>query len=108
VEVDYFAIISGRVLGTWIDFAPSPTSARIMDDLVLYRKELKTSSAGSDSSGLDNNAIHNHFVKNHLNEMYMHVCGFSKTEAVTSMAKAVLDKIKEAKESDASQGKCVL
>jgi hypothetical protein len=104
VEVDGFKIIPAMGLGTWIDFAPAPGGAIIMGDLVLTETDLKPVQQEVIRQGLTITAIHNHFVRNHPNVVYMHVGGTGSTEAVSSKAKAVLDKIKESRGNDPGKG----
>jgi len=104
IEVDGFKIIPAMGLSTWIDFAPSVNGAMIMGDLVLTENDLKPVQQEVIKQGLTITAIHNHFIRNHPNVMYMHIGGSGPTEAVATKAKAVLDKIKEVRGNDPSQG----
>ena len=54
--------------------------------------------------GLTITAIHNHFVRNHPNVLYMHIGGSGKTEEMAAKAKAVLDKVTEARGHKPSTG----
>jgi hypothetical protein len=104
VEVDGFKIIPAMGLSTWIDFAPSPAGVMIMGDIILTETDLKPVQREVIKQGLTITAIHNHFVRNHPNVMYMHIGGAGSTETITTKAKAVLDKVKEVRNSDPSKG----
>jgi hypothetical protein len=97
IEVDGFRIIPPMGLGTWIAFTPAKSGAMIMGDIILTETDLKPVQQEVIRQGLSITAIHNHFVRNHPNVMYMHIGGSGKTEDMAKKAKAVLDKIAEAR-----------
>lgn len=97
VEVDGFKIIPPMGLGTWIAFTPSHDGTMIMGDIILTETDLKPVQQEVIRQGLTITAIHNHFVRNHPNVMYMHIGGSGKTEDMAQKAKAVLDKVTEAR-----------
>ena len=97
VEVDGFKIIPPMGLGTWIAFTSSHDGAMIMGDIILTETDLKPVQQEVVKQGLTISAIHNHFVRNHPNVMYMHIGGSGKTEDVAQKAKAILDKVAEAR-----------
>lgn len=104
IMVDGFKIIPPMGLGTWIAFTPSKDGAMIMGDLILTETDLKPVQQEVIKQGLTITAIHNHFVRNHPNVMYMHIGGSGSTEMMAQKAKAVLEKIKEARGGDPSKG----
>jgi hypothetical protein len=104
VEVDGFKIIPAMGLSTWVDFAPSSNGAMIMGDIILTENDLKPVQQEVIKQGLTITAIHNHFVRNHPNIMYMHIGGSGSTQTMAMKAKAVLDKVKEARNDDPSKG----
>lgn len=104
IDVDGFKIIPAMGLGTWIDFAPSPDGAMIMGDIVVTEKDLKPVQQEIIRQGLTISALHNHFVRNHPNVMYMHLGGSGRLDQLAQKAKAVLDKVKEIRGGDPSNG----
>lgn len=104
VMVDNFKITPPMGLGTWIAFTPSPGGAMIMGDLVLTETDLKPVQQEVIRQGLTITAIHNHFVRNHPNILYMHIGGSGTTESMAGKAKAILNKITEARGMDPSKG----
>lgn len=104
IEVDGFRIIPPMGLGTWIAFTPSPGGAMAMGDIILTETDLKPVQQEVIKQGLTITAIHNHFVRNHPNVLYMHIGGSGKTEEMAAKAKAVLDKVTEARGHKPSTG----
>ncbi|HMK18702.1 MAG TPA: DUF1259 domain-containing protein [Chitinophagaceae bacterium] len=104
IEVDGFKIIPPMGLGTWIAFTPTKDGSMIMGDIILTETDLKAVQQEVIKQGLTITAIHNHFVRNHPNVMYMHIGGTGKTELMAQKAKAVLEKVKEARGGDPSKG----
>jgi hypothetical protein len=97
IDVDGFRIIPPMGLGTWIAFTPSPDGAMVMGDIILTESDLKPVQLEVIRQGLTITAIHNHFVRNHPNVLYMHIGGSGKTVDMAQKAKAVFDKISEAR-----------
>jgi hypothetical protein len=97
IEVDGFRIIPPMGLGTWIAFTRTKNGAMVMGDIILTETDLKPVQQEVIRQGLNITAIHNHFVRNHPNVMYMHIGGSGKTEDMAKKAKAVLDKVAEAR-----------
>jgi hypothetical protein len=104
IMVDSFKIIPAMGLGTWVAFTPAPGGAMIMGDIVVTETDLKVVQQEIIRQGFTITAIHNHFVRNHPNVMYMHLGGSGKTESLAQKVKAILDKIKELRGQDPSQG----
>jgi hypothetical protein len=104
VMVDGFKIIPAMGLGTWVAFTPTAGGAMLMGDIVVTETDLKPVQQEIIRQGLTITAIHNHFVRNHPNVMYMHVDGSGNTEALAGKAKAVLDKVKEIRGGNPSEG----
>jgi hypothetical protein len=91
-------------LGTWVAFAPTKDGAMIMGDIVVTETDIKPVQQEIIRQGLTITAIHNHFVRNQPNVMYMHLGGSGSTELMAQNAKAVLEKVKEARGGDPSKG----
>jgi hypothetical protein len=104
IMVDGFKIIPAMGLGTWVAFTPAQNGAMVMGDIIVTETDLKPVQQEIIRQGLTITAIHNHFVRNHPNVMYMHLGGSGSTESMAQKAKAVLDKVKEVRGADPSQG----
>ena len=104
IMVDGFKIIPAMGLGTWVAFTPAPKGAMVMGDIIVTETDLKPVQQEIIRQGLTITAIHNHFVRNHPNVMYMHLGGSGSTEVMAQKARAVLDKVKEVRGADPSQG----
>ena len=104
VMVDGFKIIPAMGLSTWVAFTPAKNGAMIMGDIVITETDLKPVQQEIIKQGLTSTAIHNHFIRNHPNIIFMHMGGSGSTEVIAQKAKAVLDKVKEARGADPSKG----
>lgn len=102
--VDGFKIIPAMGLGTWVAFTPTKDGVMVMGDIVVTETDLKPVQQEIIRQGLTSTAIHNHFIRNHPNIMYMHMGGSGPAEVMAQKAKAVLDKVKEARGGDPSKG----
>jgi hypothetical protein len=97
ILVDGFKIIPAMGLGSWIAFTPCADSVMMMGDIILSETDLAPVQKEVIRQGLSITAIHNHFVRNRPNVMYMHIDGFGSVAKVSAIAKAVFDKVKEAR-----------
>jgi hypothetical protein len=104
IIVDEFKIVPAMGLGTWVAFAPTKDGAMIMGDIVVTETDIKPVQQEIIRQGLTITAIHNHFVRNQPNVMFMHLGGSGSTELMAQNAKAVLEKVKEARGGDPSKG----
>ena len=104
VKVDGFQIIPAMGLSTWVAFTPTNDGAMVMGDIVVTETDLGPVQQEIIKQGLTSTAIHNHFVRNHPNILFMHLGGSGNTELMAKKAKAVLDKVKELRGSEPSQG----
>ncbi|MBD0297736.1 MAG: DUF1259 domain-containing protein [Flavisolibacter sp.] len=104
VMVDGFKIVPAMGLGTWVAFTPAKNGVMMMGDLVVTETDLGPVQQEIIRQGLTSTAIHNHFIRNHPNIMYMHLGGSGNVETMAQKAKAVLDKVKEVRGADPSQG----
>ncbi len=104
IMVDDFKIIPAMGLGTWVAFTPAPGGTMVMGDIIITETDLRPVQQEIIRQGLTITAIHNHFVRNHPNVMYMHIGGTGPTETMAKKARAVLDKVKEVRGGDPSNG----
>jgi len=100
VTVDGFKIIPPMGLGSWANFTASAHGAMLMGDIILTETDLKPVQQEVIRLGLTITAIHNHFVRNYPNVIYMHIDGAGDIETMARDAKAVFDKVKEARGKD--------
>lgn len=105
IMVDGFKIIPAMGLGSWIAFTPCADSVMMMGDIILSETDLAPVQREVIAQGLSITAIHNHFVRNRPNVMYMHIDGFGNVRKVSSMAKAIFDKVKEVRGKDPKSAK---
>ncbi|MCW3093813.1 MAG: protein of unknown function LppY and LpqO [Ferruginibacter sp.] len=105
IVVDGFKIIPPMGLGTWIAFTPCGDSVMMMGDIILTETDLAPVQREVIRQGLAITAIHNHFVRNRPNVMYMHIDGFGSVAKLAGNARAILDKVTEARGADPKAGK---
>jgi hypothetical protein len=104
VAVDGFKITPPMGLGTWITFTPAKKGVMIMGDIIVTETDLAQVQQEIIRQGLTITAIHNHFVRNHPNVMYMHIGGSGSTDVMAKKAKAIFDKVSEARRGDPAKG----
>ena len=105
IMVDGFKIIPPMGLGSWIAFTACADSVMMMGDIILSENDVAPVQQEVIRQGLSITAIHNHFVRNRPNVMYMHIDGFGSIAKLSSIAKAVFDKVKEVRGKDPKAGK---
>lgn len=105
IVVDGFKIIPPMGLGTWIAFTPCGDSVMMMGDIILAENDVAPVQQEVIRQGLSITAIHNHFVRNRPNVMYMHIDGFGNAATLAANAKAVLDKVSQARGADPKAAK---
>jgi hypothetical protein len=105
VIVDGFKIIPPMGLGSWVAFTSTPEGAMAMGDIILTETDLKPVQAEVIRQGLTISAIHNHFLRDTPHVMYMHVGGMGTEEKLGAAVKAVLNKVKEVRGVNPSDGK---
>ena len=105
IMVDGFKIIPPMGLGSWIAFTSCADSVMMMGDIILSENDVAPVQQEVIRQGLSITAIHNHFVRNRPNVMYMHIDGFGSIAKLSSIAKAVFDKVKEVRGKDPKAGK---
>lgn len=105
IMVDGFKIIPPMGLGSWIAFTSCADSVMMMGDIILSENDVAPVQKEVIRQGLSITAIHNHFVRNRPNVMYMHIDGFGNIGKLSSIAKAVFDKVKEVRGNDPKASK---
>ena len=105
IMVDGFKIIPPMGLGSWIAFTSCADSVMMMGDIILSENDVAPVQQEVIRQGLSITAIHNHFVRNRPNVMYMHIDGFGNIGKLSSIAKAVFDKVKEVRGKDPKASK---
>ncbi len=104
IQVDGFKIIPPMGLGSWAAFAPTPTGAMLMGDIIVTETDLWPVQQEVIQQGLTITGIHNHFVRNTPNVMYMHIGGMGDGQALAEKVKAVLDRVTKERGKNPSEG----
>jgi hypothetical protein len=88
VTVDGTPIKAGLALGSWVEFAGTPSHAMVMGDLVLTEDELEPVMMKLQQEGIEQTGIHNHLLHETPRIMYMHIEGHGDG---VKMARAIRD-----------------
>ena len=90
VTLDGIAIKPALALGGWVAFAPMPSGAMVMGDLVLLDTEITPVMTKLMDSGFEITAVHNHILRASPSTFYMHVAGHGDPEKMAASIHAAL------------------
>jgi hypothetical protein len=93
-------------LTSWAAFAPAMSNEyMVMGDMVLFEDEVNPAMSVALDKGLEVTALHNHFFFDEPKVYFMHIGGEGSLEKLAQGVRAIFDKEKEIRDTNASPAK---